>query len=148
MNCRACTRTLSLLRDGRLDDGARAEVERHLQTCESCRTMDGVMRVTGDVMVAAGPADPPAELAARVARVALTSDSDADADATALWRWWLRIAAPATALGVAAAVVLMLLGGPSQPRPGEAASEFDPIGVMSDADDGALDATMLALEDD
>ncbi len=110
---------------GSLDPGERAEFERHLETCASCRVeVQSFREVSGLLARGVAHATPPAELRARVLRYARRARP-------AILPW-----------AVAAAVVLAILGGFGYWR---AANEARVLRTRFDVAQSQLDSTKYVV---
>jgi len=74
MRCSKIERMLTPLLDDRLASADRTLVEQHLETCPQCRQTHALLAAAGQLLSAQAPAEPPADLAERVARAAFTAN--------------------------------------------------------------------------
>ncbi len=145
--------------DGRLAADAGETLDAHIAQCHGCGGEWRLMSRASLVLTATGPAEPPADLAARAVQTALASatrsalaprgDRFTESLIDRLIDRWLPVAWPAAALSAAAAAVLITLAamhGQRAPVPGSP----DPVAAVA-GDPGPrpdLARAVLAMEGD
>ncbi len=148
-SCKRCERLLTPYLDSRLDADERAEVESHLASCESCKSTHALLSGAAAVLAAEGPAEPPADLAARAARAALDAAEKGAAKPTFVERW-IRVAWPAAAAASVATVLLLVFGLGTSDINGQATATGDPVALIAQTESGSSEMmlSVLALEEE
>lgn len=148
-SCKWCEKLLTPYLDSRLDADERAEVESHLASCESCRSMHALLSGAAAVLAAEGPAEPSPDLAARAARAALDAAEREAAKPTFVERW-IRVAWPAAAAASVATVLLLVFGLGKSELNGQATTAGDPVALIAQSENGSSDMmlSVLALEEE
>jgi anti-sigma factor RsiW len=94
------------LLDNRLDAAARAEVERHLETCDECRREFEALQWTRQIVATRfAPAEAPAELREKISRALRSGE---DREEARIVRPQFRLPKLAAALGVAAILLIAI----------------------------------------
>jgi len=148
-SCKKYEKLLSLYLDARLDTSGRAEVDRHLATCEACRATIALLSGAAAALAAEGPAEPPPGLAARAARGALAAGSR-EARPSFIERW-IRVAWPTAAAASVATALLLFFGLSAGNGNGQAGTSGDPVALIaqqSEPETDELVRSVLAMEEE
>jgi anti-sigma factor RsiW len=116
MDCKRDTETISAYLDGELDTVARAELESHLETCDSCRVKLAATRRLGEMFAALPEVTPSSDFEARFwARIARERDEPAGLLSLVFEYFTQRrvIALGAALVGAAVFALLLPQGEPS-----------------------------------
>lgn len=162
MRCNGVRRKLGAYEDGELGPGARADVDRHLESCEGCREALARLRSVGSLLEGAQLPPVPEGFASRVMtearRRATEGGPTRRAGRLPLRRWW-PLTAPMQAAAVLVFAVGLTLGAlmgwatwqgrASESRPATVA-EADPLEIYSadcltDAPEGSLTEAYMSM---
>ncbi len=155
----ACSRhrkRLGAYLDGELSGPERASVERHLETCESCRSVLSGLKELGPLLGAFDAPPVPSGLTGRVMAAAVRPEREATTVGWNPLKWWRMSSRPmrwaAVGMPVAGLIVGFLLGWTSAPptEPATAGAQPDPLEIyqidyLGDSPAGSLADSYLAL---
>jgi anti-sigma factor RsiW len=109
VNCEEIRTELVALQDGELPEGSRAEVERHLQGCPSCRAEQEALRALGATLARAPVSAPGTELREQIwARLEGERDPGLAARLRAFFGRPIPILVASASLAAIAAIVVLL----------------------------------------
>jgi len=159
LSCVKNRKRLGAYLDGELSGGEKASVERHLQRCESCRSVLSDLKKLEPLLFTVEVPSVPDNLISRIRAVARGRQKQRIGASTSGWWWRAWAAQPwATKNATVAALILGLAmgtymgltsyrdGDPAQQRP--TASKNEPLyalDALSAAPEGSIEAATLAL---